>query len=227
MLHALCKGLPAHFSSAFDLVCSLPPLPLCRGVSDKTHVSFRTRSAAAAERSKKHTKSSEVPAPPYCSRKVGFPRQFGGQGGKRRSAASGGKSEALSRQRRDWRARRSAGIALPQRWISPHGLGVPKGIFSSTKRISPLLCRAALGAEFSKNFALVAQERATNAPVRPILGSTSQKAFPERRAMPENKTSAAARRPTSNTSGNTTSRTTFRSPRRRSTVRWTPCGASA
>ena len=143
MLHALCKGLPAHFSSAFDLVCSLPPLPLCRGVSDKTHVSFRTRSAAAAERSKKHTKSSEVPAPPYCSRKVGFPRQFGGQGGKRRSAASGGKSEALSRQRRDWRARRSAGIALPQRWISPHGLGVPKGIFSSTKRISPLFCRGA------------------------------------------------------------------------------------
>ena len=67
--------------------------------------------------------------------------EFGGQGGKRRSAASGGKSEALSRQRRDWRARRSAGIALPQRWTSPHGLGVPKGIFSSTKRISPLILR--------------------------------------------------------------------------------------
>ena len=91
----------------------------------------------------------------------------------------------------------------------------------------PLLRRAALGAEFSQSFALVAQERATNAPVRPILGSASQKAFPERRAMPENKTSAAARRPTSNTSGNTISRTTFRSPRRRSTARWTPCGASA
>ena len=37
----------------------------------------------------------------------------------------------------------------------------------------------------------------------------------------------AARRPTLNTSANTTCRTTFRSPRRRSTVRWTPSGASA
>ena len=49
-------------------------------VSDKTHMSFRTRYAAAAERNKKHTKSSEAPAPPYCSQKVGFPRQSGGQG---------------------------------------------------------------------------------------------------------------------------------------------------
>ena len=137
MLPALCKELPAGFFAAFDLVCSLPPLPLCRGVSDKTHVSFRTRSAAAAERSKKHTKSSEVPAPPYCSRKVGFPRQFGGQGGKRRSAASGGKSEALSRQRRDWRARRSAGIALPQRWTSPTVLGFQRG-YSLQPREYPL-----------------------------------------------------------------------------------------
>ena len=109
MLHALCKGLPAHFSSAFDLVCSLPPLPLCRGVSDKTHVSFRTRSAAAAERSKEHTKSSEVHAPPYRSRKVSFSPAVRGLRGN---------SPSLS-------------------------LGVPKGIFSSTKRISPLFCRGA------------------------------------------------------------------------------------
>ncbi len=80
MLPALCKELPAGFFAAFDLVCSLPPLPLCGGVSDKTHMSFRTRYAAAAERNKKHTKSSEAPAPPYCSQKVGFPRQSGGQG---------------------------------------------------------------------------------------------------------------------------------------------------
>ena len=120
MLHALCKGLLAKQGAAFDLLCSLPPLPLCGGVSfplprlstgrsvvsDRTHMSFRTRSAAAAERSKKHTKSSEVPAPPYCSQKVGFPRQFGGQG------------------------------ACPLL-----SLGVPKGIFSSTKRMSPLILR--------------------------------------------------------------------------------------
>ena len=114
MLHALCKGLLAKQGAAFDLLCSLPPLPLCSVVSDKTHVSFRTRSAAAAERSKKHTKSSEVPAPPYCSQKVGFPRQFGGQG------------------------------ACPLL-----SLGVPKGIFSSTKRISPLILRRGEGGENS------------------------------------------------------------------------------
>ena len=64
--------------------CSAVSFPsatfLRRGVSDKTHMSFRTRYAAAAERNKKHTKSSEAPAPPYCSQKVGFPRQSGGQG---------------------------------------------------------------------------------------------------------------------------------------------------
>lgn len=87
----------AAFPSAFDLVCAyirsaagavrfrfplqtFSALPLCGGVSDKTHMSFRTRYAAAAERNKKHTKSSEAPAPPYCSQKVGFPRQSGGQG---------------------------------------------------------------------------------------------------------------------------------------------------
>ena len=50
-----------------------------------------------------------------------------------------------------------------------------------------------------------------------------------RRSPPSARTQAttAARRPTSNTSGNTTSRTTFRSPRRRSTGRWTPSGARA
>ena len=53
MLPALCKELPAGFFAAFDLVCSLPPLPLCGEVSDKTHMSFRTRYAAAAERNKK------------------------------------------------------------------------------------------------------------------------------------------------------------------------------
>ena len=59
MLLTLRKELPSKPVAAFDLVCSLPPLPLCGAVSDKTHVSFRTRSAAAAERSKKHAKSSE------------------------------------------------------------------------------------------------------------------------------------------------------------------------
>ena len=32
-LHALCKILPAMLGAAFDLVCSLRPLPLCGGVS--------------------------------------------------------------------------------------------------------------------------------------------------------------------------------------------------
>ena len=68
MLHALCKGLLAKLGAAFDLVCSLPPLPLCGGVSfplprlstgrsvvsDRTHVSFRTRSAAAAAEREAH-----------------------------------------------------------------------------------------------------------------------------------------------------------------------------
>ena len=72
MLSTLRKELPSMLVAAFDLVCSLPPLPLCGAVSDKTHVSFRTRSAAAAERSKEHTKSSEAHAPPYRSRKVSF-----------------------------------------------------------------------------------------------------------------------------------------------------------
>jgi len=53
MLHALRKELRTKLGAAFDLVCSLPPLPLCGGVSDRTHVSFRTRSAAAAERKEK------------------------------------------------------------------------------------------------------------------------------------------------------------------------------
>ena len=59
MLPTLRKELPSKPVAAFDLVCSLPPLPLCGAVSDKTHVSFRTRSAAAAKRSKKRAKSSE------------------------------------------------------------------------------------------------------------------------------------------------------------------------
>ena len=33
-LHALCKILPAMLGAAFDLVCSLRPLPLCGGVSE-------------------------------------------------------------------------------------------------------------------------------------------------------------------------------------------------
>ena len=37
-------------STAFDLACFLRPLPLCGGVSDRTHMSFRTRCAGAAER---------------------------------------------------------------------------------------------------------------------------------------------------------------------------------
>ncbi len=42
----------------FVPLCNLsPPLPLCGGVSDKTHMSFRTRYAAVAERNKKHAKS--------------------------------------------------------------------------------------------------------------------------------------------------------------------------
>ena len=49
MLHALCKGLLAKQGAAFDLLCSLPPLPLCGGVSDKTHVSFRTKCIPAAK----------------------------------------------------------------------------------------------------------------------------------------------------------------------------------
>ena len=32
-LHALCKILPAMLGAAFDLVCSLRPLPLCGGVT--------------------------------------------------------------------------------------------------------------------------------------------------------------------------------------------------
>ena len=72
MLPTLRKELPSKPVAAFDLVCSLPPLPLCGAVSDKTHVSFRTKCAAAAKRSKEHTKSSEVHAPPYRSRKVSF-----------------------------------------------------------------------------------------------------------------------------------------------------------
>ena len=72
MLPTLRKELPSKPVAAFDLVCSLPPLPLCGAVSDKTHVSFRTKCAAAAKRSKEHTKSSEVHAPPYRSRKVNF-----------------------------------------------------------------------------------------------------------------------------------------------------------
>ena len=72
MLPTLRKELPSKPVAAFNLVCSLPPLPLCGAVSDKTHVSFRTKCAAAAKRSKEHTKSSEVHAPPYRSRKVSF-----------------------------------------------------------------------------------------------------------------------------------------------------------
>ena len=49
MLHALCKGLLAKQGAAFDLICPLPPLPLCGGVSDKTHVSFRTKCIPAAK----------------------------------------------------------------------------------------------------------------------------------------------------------------------------------
>ena len=63
MLHALCKGLLAKQGAAFDLLCSLPPLPLCgvvsfplprlstgrSVVSDKTHVSFRTKCIPAAK----------------------------------------------------------------------------------------------------------------------------------------------------------------------------------
>ena len=56
MLPTLRKELPSKPVAAFDLVCSLPPLPLCGAVSDKTHVSFRTKCAAAAKRSKEHTK---------------------------------------------------------------------------------------------------------------------------------------------------------------------------
>jgi len=55
----LCNGVRTKLGAAFDLICSLPPLPLCGGVTDRTHVSFRTRSAAAAKRNKKHPKSSE------------------------------------------------------------------------------------------------------------------------------------------------------------------------
>ena len=57
-----------------------------------------------------------------------------GSRGKRRSAAGGGKSEAVSRKRRDWRARRGAGIAVPRRWKSPlRSLGVSKGPFSTVE----------------------------------------------------------------------------------------------
>nr|DAR03044.1 MAG TPA: hypothetical protein [Caudoviricetes sp.] len=72
MLPTLRKELPSKPVAAFDLVCSLPPLPLCVAVSDKTHVSFRTKCAAAAERSKKRAKSSEAHASSYRSRKVSF-----------------------------------------------------------------------------------------------------------------------------------------------------------
>ena len=114
MLPTLRKELPSKPVAAFDLVCSLPPLPLCGAVSDKTHVSFRTKCAAAAKRSKEHTKSSEVHAPPYRSRKVSFSPAVRGLRGN---------SPSLS-------------------------LGVSKGVFSSTKRISPLILRrgAAAGA---------------------------------------------------------------------------------
>ena len=49
MLPTLRKELPSKPVAAFDLVCSLPPLPLCGAVSDKTHVSFRTKCIPAAK----------------------------------------------------------------------------------------------------------------------------------------------------------------------------------
>ena len=49
VLHALRKGLRTKLGAAFDLICALPPLPLCGGVSDKTHVSFRTKCIPAAK----------------------------------------------------------------------------------------------------------------------------------------------------------------------------------
>ena len=76
-----------------------------------------------------------------------------GSRGKRRSAAGGGTSEAVSRKRRDWRARRGAGIALPRRWISPCGLGESKGGRSSAKNGPLSLCAAAaLRWGFGRNF---------------------------------------------------------------------------
>ena len=41
-----------------------------------------------------------------------------------------------------WAASSPQGRAMAGQGRSPCGLGVPKGIFSSTKRISPLFCRA-------------------------------------------------------------------------------------
>ena len=146
----------AAFPSAFDLVCAyirsaagavrfrfpLQPfsaLPLCGGVSDKTHMSFRTRYAAAAERNKKHTKSSEAPAPPYCSQKVGFPRQSGGQGACP-LCFSGGRAGGGLFQKRPSLANRQRASAL---FVSRAALGTlraaPRKAGSLSQRDHPLL----------------------------------------------------------------------------------------
>ena len=124
----------------FVSLCNLsPPLPLCGGVSDKTHMSFRTRYAAAAERNKKHTKSSEAPAPPYCSQKVGFPRQSGGQGACP-LCFSGGRAGGGLFQKRPSLAGRQRASAL---FVSRAALGTPRAAprkaGSLSQRDHPLL----------------------------------------------------------------------------------------
>ena len=139
MLPALCKELPAGFFAAFDLVCSLPPLPLCGGVSDKTHMSFRTRYAAAAERNKKRTKSSEAPAPPYCSQKVGFPRQSGGQGACPLCFSGGRAGGGLFQKRPSLANRQGASALLICRAALGTPRAAPRKADSLSQRDHPLL----------------------------------------------------------------------------------------
>ena len=102
--------------------------------SPRRRAAARTSTAAAAERKEKHTRSFRRKSQTYGCQKSNLICAVRGSRGKRRSAAGGGKSEAVSRKRRDWRARRGAGIAVPRRWKSPlRSLGVSKGPFSTVE----------------------------------------------------------------------------------------------